>query len=245
MPDRRVPRRAAGSSTPCTPWSVKALMSPPTRSTRARDVLRAAPVGALEQQVLEEVADAAQIDSGSSRAPTPTQTPVATDSVPGTRSVATVRPESSCVIRRSVTVQRFGRASRWESAGAISDDDGRRDRHGATRRRHGHGRHGHGRRRSLAALALPPASPPGPRSPSSPASSASNASSNDTTVTGGRRRQHAEAAARRRARPRRSTSPFEPLEPPSPSPPAADHAAVGVRLTLPFSSISSTMTSIS
>ena len=33
--------------------------------------------------------------AGSSREPTPTQTPVATDNVPGTCSVATVRPESS------------------------------------------------------------------------------------------------------------------------------------------------------
>ena len=60
--------------------------------------------------------------AGSSREPTPTQTPAATDSAPGTRSVATVRPESSWVIRRSVN--ELSCDQRW-----------RRGRHGCGHRR--------------------------------------------------------------------------------------------------------------
>ena len=60
----------------------------------ARDVGRRARVGALEQQVLEEVADARQL-SRLVAEPTETQTPIATDLAAGTKSVATVRPLAS------------------------------------------------------------------------------------------------------------------------------------------------------
>jgi hypothetical protein len=74
--------------------AVNALKSPPTRSTEREiscDDRVAVPLNSkCSRKWLTPLSSA-----GSSREPTPTQTPVATDNAPGTCSVATVRPDSS------------------------------------------------------------------------------------------------------------------------------------------------------
>ena len=64
------------------------------------DLARRAALGALEQQVLEEVRRAGQLVAASSRPPTPTHTPSVTERASGMRSVTTRRPLASSVIAR-------------------------------------------------------------------------------------------------------------------------------------------------
>jgi hypothetical protein len=73
---------------------------------RDRDVERRAFRGALEQQVLEEVRGA------SSRDPTPTQTPIDADRIPGMASVTTRSPPGSTVRRTSAPPSFAGRRVR-------------------------------------------------------------------------------------------------------------------------------------
>ena len=68
-------------------------MSPPTRSTDCEISVADRVVGALEQQVFEEVADPGQ-RAGSSRAPTPTQAPIDAVRVESIGSTATVSPDA-------------------------------------------------------------------------------------------------------------------------------------------------------
>ena len=195
-------------------------MSPPTRSTvreMSRRRARRCPLNSrCSRKWLTPDSSA-----GSSREPTATQTPIATDLAAGTRSVAIVKP-----------------------VGQLGEPFG----HGTMR--HRSAEHAHASAvaapAAIAAAAVAAtvaaavtAAPvaravralaSGPRSPTSLRSSASKVSSNETLTTSPRR----SAVARRRlpsARRRRA--------------PVRRRRPTGVRLTLPLSSISSTRTSSS
>ncbi len=75
-------------------FDVKALMSPPTRST-AREMSVAVRVGVPLNSRCSRKWLTPESFAGSSREPTATQTPIATDRAPGTQSVAMVRPLAS------------------------------------------------------------------------------------------------------------------------------------------------------
>ena len=79
---------------------VKALMSPPTSSTASAMARADAGVGALEQQVLEEVRGTGERRRLVAR-PGATQKPTATERTSGMGSVTTVSPQSRRVVDRS------------------------------------------------------------------------------------------------------------------------------------------------
>ena len=164
------PRGAAacGSSRPCTPSTVKALMSPPTRSTaREMSVAErvAVPLNSRCSRKWLTPATAAPARRASRRRPTRPWPPTA--------------PRGRGRWRRSD----HSRAGGDPLGHGVSGDAGRHVAVSASATT----------RRRAAAAALPAAGPArvaelsGPRSPSSAASSASKASSNDT-ANGGRRR---------------------------------------------------------
>ena len=185
-------------------WPVNAFMSPPTDSTASAISARVARLGALEQQVLEEVTRAGDRVGLVARAgadPEPDRRPSAR---PGRRSVTTRSPESRRVRRMpdaSSTIAAVIDADRRgltgsPRLGAGAPDDRRAAAAAATRRRH--------RRRS------PPRSPPGrpasagPRSPNS----ACACESQDVVERRRPRRPSLAAAARRCRSPRSPRSPL-------------------------------------
>ena len=161
--ERRAARRARGRRTRCSSWAVKAFMSPPTDSTASAISAAVRSVGALEQQVLEEVAGAELVVGLVARAGADPEADARPNAAPGSDSVTTRSPESSRVRadplrlghRTAVT-----RPPRLRPSPAC--------RRSATRRRVGR----RGDRRAAAATvaaatALPAAPRPGPRSPNS------------------------------------------------------------------------------
>ena len=212
-------------------------MSPPTRSTDCEmSVARARSAVPLNSRCSRKWLTPATCD-GSSRAPTPIQTPIDAVRVELIGSTATVNPDGRSIDRIRLRSCRTVVPARPHSAmatAAAATADRRRGHHRG--RRHGHGRHGHGRdhrgRRPRAGARSPGRDRPA-RSP------ARRRSSPRTTPCRGRSASHG-CRCWHRCRPRGPEAPL-------PSPPAADsgRSPAGTRLTLPRSSISSTVTSIS
>ena len=87
-------------------------MSPPHRLDRLGDLDRGATLGALEQQVLEEVARAGERRRARRATPVPTQKPTAAERSAGSDSVTTRSPESSRVRRMPVIEHVIGADAR-------------------------------------------------------------------------------------------------------------------------------------
>ena len=216
------------------------------RLDRLGDLARAAPVGALEEQVLEEVARARMRGRLVARAAPDPRADASPSATPGSDSVTTRRPDASRV-RRTVFVTHATASSALERVNGA----GRRlgDRH--RRRRDHRGGHHRGRRRDR--RPAPAGSSAGPRSPNCSRASPSQNASNDAVSRPPPLPRLAGRASLRSGRSRRAPTRCapalrslrrgrrEPLPTAEPPPPPSASSPTSESESLPFWSMSSTL----